>query len=661
MDYSTTNPETTMACRTALVIALGLGCIGIAEAQTIMPPEPIPVEDLRGFDSYLETQDLGVLGEPLTEAQLTRRLSRLYWYQSRIMRAQVDGDYRDAEHLLDEAMTEVNVLASQEGTVELARYKELFRTIVTEHGEYFGDDGNLEQEYGDVFELRTAMFDIQSRVANPTAKATELPEVEPVATVVPMTQNQLVEATIQWLLEERRDWVIRCMSRADTYFPMISQIFEEEGVPDELKYLAVPESALNPQARSSANAVGMWQFMAATGRGMGLTINEYVDERLDPVKATRAAARHMKELYDYYGRSWHVALAGYNCSPRCVRRAISRAGGTRQNPPSFWAIRPYLPKETRGYVPLFIASTLIMSNPTAYGLPANSTGPEFAYDEVRVNGMLTLETVAEMVGVTTQRIRELNPELRRNTLPPGTTPYTLRIPLNTFARFLDAFERLPDDKKRSQGIYTVRRGDTLSRIAKRHGVSLNTLMATNNLRRTTIYPNQRLVVPGGSSRGVATISSDGARSVLWGSRTVQPIQFNAVAADPPSNSPVTLARTSSSSRTSARSTSSNQSSGSTITHRVRRGETLSELADKYGTSVSSIRSLNGIRGSTIRVGQSLRIGATRGASVVHVVRRGENLTTIARRYGTTVTRIRSANGISGSRIYPGQRLTISRP
>ncbi|MDE2731080.1 MAG: LysM peptidoglycan-binding domain-containing protein [Bacteroidota bacterium] len=643
--------------RKHIIAILGLGLVlgGTARAQTIIPPDPIPVEELRGFDRYVIGGDLGSPGGPLTEEQLTRRMSRLYWYQSRILRAQVDGEYRVAEEFLHRAMSEVDALAAQEDITGLARYKELFRTIVTEHDQYFGEDYAASQrEYGDVFALRAEMFDFQATITNPTAEATQLPEIEPVATTVPMTQNRAVEGSIQWLLSDKRETILRFTRRADTYFPMIEQIFREEGVPDELKYLAVGESGLRPRVVSSASAVGMWQFMRATGAAYGLEVNDYVDERMDPIKATRAAAKHLKDLHRTYWGDWHVALAGYNCSPRCIKRAISRAGRTTANPPSFWTMSPYLPKQTQGYIPQFIAFALIMSNPTAFGLPAASDGPEFAYDVVPVLGMLSLETIAEMVGTTKDEIQDLNPELRRGVLPPSAEPYPLRIPLNTFARFAEAFEQLPDSKKRPPATHVVRRGDTLGRISSRYGTSVQTLMRTNGLRRTVIHPGQELVVPGASRRGVAELSGDGVESVRWGERVRRPIEFNEEIAETAKRStPARLASTSSSTRnvsTAARSTSA-----ATITHRVRRGDTLGRLASRYNTSVRAIQQQNGLRGTRIRVGQQLKIPQE---AQIHTVRRGENLTRIASRYGTTVQKIKSANNLRSSRIYPGQKLKI---
>src|SRR5690606_2025885 len=166
-----------------------------------------------------------------------------------------------------------------------------------------------------------------------------------------MSANKVVEQAINEYLQNRQAVLRLWIERSHTYFPMIEQIFEEERIPNELKYIALGESSLNPTAHSWVGAAGMWQFMPATGRSSGLEINDWIDERRDPEKSTRAAARHLKELYESYGRNWHLALAGYNCSYRCITRAVRRAGGTLTDPPSYWEIYPYLPRETRDFIP----------------------------------------------------------------------------------------------------------------------------------------------------------------------------------------------------------------------------------------------------------------------------------------------------------------------
>ncbi len=619
----------------------------------------------RGYDRYALSQDCGNPRSSLTEDQITCRVSRAYRLQARSIRAQADGDLYSAERYMNQVMDELVVLSKQSDFVSQTQFRELYRTIVYEHETGPDTRMNEPQEYGEIYAFRDAMFGAQSRIVAPMATATSLPRVKPVATTIPMTQNKLVEDRIAWWLEEdRRDVVIRWLGRADAYFPMIEQIFAEEGVPDELKYLAGVESGLRTRIQSPAKAVGMWQFIASTGRAMGLRIDEYVDERMDPVKATRAAARHLKQLYGYYGGDWQVALSGYNCSPKCVLKAISRAGGKRKNPPSYWQIRRHLPPETQKYIPKFISLALIMSNPAKFGLPAVSNGPEFTYDEVTVSGMLKLETIARMVGTTTRHIQELNPELRRGILPPDRTPYTLRIPANTFAKFADAFEQLPDEEKAMPGEHRVRRGENLGRIARRYGVTVRAIQNANGLgNRTRIHPNDRLVIPGMSGRGVAKLEGTSARLVAWGKRATRPIAFDSKMAEAARRTPVKLAsntrtrpaENNSSSNQTTQNSGSPGSTQSSIIHTVRRGDTLSELATEFGTTVSAIQQANGLRGTRISRGQRLKIPSGR---ITHTVRRGENLGILAKRYGTTVQNIRSVNNLRSNTIYPGQKLLI---
>src|SRR5688572_13051849 len=256
-----------------------------------------------------------------------------------------------------------------------------------------------------------------------------------------MTANRVVEKSINHFLQNRQSLLRTWISRGQIYFPMIEKIFAEEGVPDELKYLALGESSLTPTIRSTAGAVGMWQFMAATARSEGLRVDSWVDERRDPEKSTRAAAQHLKALNESYNGRWHLSLAGYNCSYRCIKRAVELAGGTLENPPSYWDIYPNLPRETREFVPGYIAASLIVSNPSLYGIEVEDLGQEFAYDIVSIQGMLSLEEAARLAGTDMATIRNLNPALLKSTLPEGDEPYDLKIPLGGYDRFVAAFNQ----------------------------------------------------------------------------------------------------------------------------------------------------------------------------------------------------------------------------
>ncbi|MFQ5568704.1 MAG: LysM peptidoglycan-binding domain-containing protein [Rhodothermales bacterium] len=638
------------------------------------PPDLIPSNQLRGYGAVQEEGDLGVLSEGLTEAQVLRRLGRLYRYQSEILAAQANQDGEHTEQVLDLAMTELGTLAQVEGIAERPRYRELYLTIVTEYERYYGvPDTVLTLPYGSIFALRSDVFALLDDVEEPLLEDVTLPALPPMRTVVPMTTNRVVERTINYFLTQKRDVLERWMARADTYFPMIEQIFQEEGVPDELKYLALVESGLNPRARSWARAVGMWQFVSATGRAYGLQVTSWVDERMDPEQATRAAARHLKDLYEMYGNNWHVAMAGYNCSPRCIKRAIRKAGGTVANPPSYWDMYRYLPRETRGYVPQFIAFAIIMSNPEAFGLANVPKGPKYAYDYVPVQGMLLLEDVARMAGTDVATIKALNPNLRRGTLPPSKSAFMLRIPLGTYEQFADAFEKLPDSAKRTASEYVVRRGDSLGKIGSKFGVSVSALKSANNLRGTLIHPGQHLVVPVPSYGGTVSLAEAKAVSVQYGMRTIRPIEpdGNLTLASAGNGTPVVNASNATprtgnggaSASSTPKATTSKSSSETRIVYKVRRGDTLGKIARKYGVTVSDLQRWNNISGTRIKSGQRLYLYSSGPASsqpdrIVYKVRRGDTLGKIAQKYSVSVRSLRTWNSLSSTKIKVGQRLTI---
>lgn len=439
----------------------------------------------------------------LSDAQVLERLSRLYRYQSEILTAQSRSDGQAVDGLFELAMADLGRLAREEGIRESthgARFNEVYRSLVTEYERYYHvSPDDLAVQRGDIFELRAEVFAaLNDAASDPELVDVVLPELRPVAeATIPMTRHPLVEASIAFLLRAPERNVQGWMTRAETYFPMIEQIFREEGVPDELKYLAMIESGLNPRAQSRAQAVGMWQFMRPTGAAYGLNVDTYVDERMDPEKATRAAARHLRDLYAQYGNNWHLAIAGYNCSPRCINNGLAQARRAGIQNPTFWDIFQYLPRETRNYVPMFIAAALVVSNADHIaGLESVQPGPRFEYDVVPVRGSLTLSRVAEMAGTTEDVLRALNPSLRRPQLPATAGTFGLRLPVGTGQRFYTAYTGLPAQQTTmaEQG-YTVGAGETLTRIARQYGVSEAALRQRNNLPTSEVQPGMRLTIP----------------------------------------------------------------------------------------------------------------------------------------------------------------------
>ncbi len=650
------------------------------ERMQALPAQSIEPPAIRSLTIAVAQSDT------VTNTSFLERLSVLYSYQSDLMAALARDDEDAAANLLDMAMAELGELVQRDYIAEDPRFNSAYRVLVDEYERAYGPSDTLFAAFGDIYDVRKALFAELESIEDPLLEDVAPSGLQPVGTEFPMTMNRLVESSMQFLLRERRETLQIWLQRADTYFPMIEQIFEEEGVPDELKYLAMIESGLNPRARSWASAVGMWQFIAATGRAYDLNVNAWVDDRMDPELATRAAAKHLKDLYRMYDEDWQIALSGYNCSPRCIRRAMRRSGVEE---PTFWDIYPYLPRETRNYIPTYIATSLIASNPEAYGLERGAVGPEYTYHVVPVTGMLSLSDVATMAGTDVATIKALNPNLRRDTLPPTVGAFYLRVPIGSYDSFVASYEALPESAKRPSGEYIVRRGDTLSGIGQQFGVSVAMIMQKNGLRTTNIRIGQRLVVPIAEySNTIPDIQFADASSseILYRPRVNRPILMeqqvsssastqgntrtdaspNTASNAASGGTPVrTVSQTSASSDSKTASESSKPEAPVRIVYTVRRGDTLSGIANRYAVPVRSIQGWNSLRGSRINVGQRLEI-FTDGRSapsapsgpITHRVQRGDTLSEIADQYDVTVSQLRQWNNIRGSNIRIGQRLSV---
>jgi len=682
--------------------------VGLVQTQTVrstygqqsdairisaLPTSPLPVEA-----PSLKRSSLGAgvasEGDTLTSAQLLQRIGRIYDYQSRILTAASVEDFTQVENLLDRSMTELQRLMTYPDVVERARFRELYRTVITEYERYYQVPmDSLSLPFGDIFSVHGEMFAVLNNLDDPLLEDVTFPSLGPVATTIPMTQNRLVQQSIAYLKKSPEKHLYNWMGRAETYFPMIERVLAEEGLPDELKYLAMIESGLNPRARSWAAANGMWQFIAATGRAYDLQVNSWVDERLDPEKSTRAAARHLKDLHKHFGGDWQLALAGYNCSPARIKRAMRRAEARLGRKATFWDIYNDIPRETRNYVPMFIAASLVASNPTEFGIDASKVeqGPQYAYHYVPVRGFLSLQEIADMARTDESMIQALNPELRRSQVPPSNDGYRIRIPLGTYDHFEDAYAKLPPSKRQSTDSYVVRRGDTLGKIARQYGVSVATLMQTNNLRGTTIGIGQRIVVPVPSydtSPLLADLNGADVVTVDYGRTIVRPIlasnsSGHSRAAATTNRTPVRTASTTASTQTPARTSNATANSSANesearkveeeterdattrIVYTVRRGDNLTEIAKKYGVSISDIRTWNKMSGSRIQVGQRLHLFETnpdqpeqRPTTTTYRVRRGDTLGEIAGRHGVSIAEVRRWNSLSTTVIRVGQRLTI---
>lgn len=340
--------------------------------------------------------------------------------------------------------------------------------------------------------------------------------------------NASLESVIKGYLKNRRRTMARLMALSDYYFPMFEEELDRQGLPLEMKYLAVVESALDPRATSRVGATGLWQFMFNTGRLFGLEVNSYVDERSDPIMATEAAAKYLKSLYSSLG-DWDLALAAYNSGPGNVSKAIRRSGGYR----NYWNIRQHLPRETAGYVPAFLATMYIFEYAEEHGFKSN--GPRYPYiatDTLKVKKMISLQQVADITNLDLDELEFLNPSYKLGIIPVVKDEnYVLRLPVDAIGTFVNNEEAiyayataefnkrekpLPEFIEQSDKIrYRVRSGDYLGKIAERYGVSVSRIKKWNGLRsnrlrigqRLTIYPRKLNIKP--SNKKSSTSASVG--------------------------------------------------------------------------------------------------------------------------------------------------------
>jgi membrane-bound lytic murein transglycosylase D len=335
-----------------------------------------------------------------------------------------------------------------------------------------------------------------------------------------LSYNSTIEAFIHLYVSRRRELSSRCLGRAEQYFPLFEETLDKYNLPLELKYLAVVESALDAQARSRAGAVGLWQFMYGTGKNFGLTIDSYVDERNDPRASTEAACKYLSYLHKMFG-DWNLALAAYNCGEGRVAKAIRRSGGKK----NYWEIYPYLPSETRGYVPAFIAVNYLFAHANDHQIVATpSAYKAYEIDSIHIENKMTFSEIAELLDVQESIIEDLNPIYRLKTIPAYKHFNVVYLPkekANIWVANLDTITAIISKKPevitepvvieapKNELYYTVRSGDYLGKIASRNGVSVRQIQQWNNLNGTNLRVGQKLVIysNGNTPKPAVTASS----------------------------------------------------------------------------------------------------------------------------------------------------------
>ncbi len=335
-----------------------------------------------------------------------------------------------------------------------------------------------------------AFEDLSVTETDPEASDDDLPEV-------PVVVNRSVQSYIKYFETRGRKHFERWLGRSQDYMAMLRGILREEGLPEDLSYIAFIESGLNPKARSNAKAVGMWQFIKGTAKIYGLRVDWWIDERMDPEKATYAAAKYFKNLYGEFG-SWYLAAAGYNAGEGRVRRVVRK-----HKSEDFWVLasrKKSFARETKDYVPKYLAAMLIAKDPTSYGFDEQETGDGtgISYDKIKVSQATDLKVIAEAAGTSVDVIKELNPELLRWFTPPNYPDYEIKIPAGKAGVFAENMNNIPPAKRIAFLSHKVKRGDTVSTIARRYGTSVNPILYINNMSGTDkrrLKPGTYIMIP----------------------------------------------------------------------------------------------------------------------------------------------------------------------
>jgi membrane-bound lytic murein transglycosylase D len=447
--------------------------------------------------------------------------------------------------------------------------------------------------------------------------------IENIRTPIPLTFNDEVKQYIDLYAVKKRGLTERVMGLSTLYFPQFEEILDQQGLPLEFKYLSVVESALNPVAVSRVGATGLWQFMLNTGRLYDLKVTSYVDERKDPYKATLAACRYFKDMYAIY-KDWLLVIASYNCGPGNVNKAIARSGGKTD----FWEISPYLPRETRGYVPAFIAVTYLMHYAAEHNL--SPVPPSISYyeaDTVMVHQRVSLKQVAASVNMPEELLRYLNPEYKKGIIPEMEEPCVLRLPSNRLNAYFASLNSIfvPEDidaaspvattagkgnydyvTKTVKKVHSVRRGENLSIIASRYDCSVTDLKHWNRLRSTRIAQGQRLAV-------YVTVREKVAVKTAPSNVSVQPHDDTVLNKEIPGDTSARNAATNNSALTAQASpgpAAAVKGDEKIQYHVVQPGDTLWNIALRYdGVTVQELRRINGLSSNSnaLKVGTRLKV------------------------------------------------------
>ena len=471
---------------------------------------------------------------------------------------------------------------------------------------------------------------------------------------IPNLTDERIERQIRWFIQKNPRGLRVAYARSGRYGDMIRRELALRGLPGELQWMPVIESAYHPLAYSWANAAGLWQFIPETGKRYGLSRNSWVDDRMDPFKASQAASAYLNDLYDLFG-DWLLAIAAYNCGEARVLKAINRYGTN-----DYWKLK--LPKETLDYVPRFLAVVAIIENPERYGFTLPEPLAPYVFEEARIEKSIALSDAAQVIGISSDQLKALNTGLRNGVIPPGG--YDLRVPLGSSAPLLARLSDIPESRyapaaaTTAAKAYKVKRGDSLARIASRYGTTAAVLKNLNNLRRGKLKVGQTLQLPGKVVDAPLLASTTPKKAKAPRPQAV--------------DSPLVAS--------------------SERTYKVKRGDTLFRIAQQHGFTVEALKEANKLKSIALKTGQKLTIPGTvsspsellatresvtetptpkrvvtvseterspKAAASTYKIRSGDTLMKIADRHGVTLAALKKANPrVKPKRLSTGQKLVI---
>ncbi len=464
---------------------------------------------------------------------------------------------------------------------------------------------------------------------------------------IALPYHESVQKYVDLFIFKRPEYIRRMLGKVPVFFPLYEKMLAQYDLPDEIKYLSIVESALDPRAVSRSGAGGLWQFMPGTGRDMRLYQDEFIDERMDPVKSTEAACKYLRDLYNIFG-DWHLALAAYNCGPNAVKRAMRRSGGD-----SFWSVYDHLPKETRSYVPLFITTTYFMRHAGDHGIFADAFETVIPNDTIQISGYFNLETFSKQSNMPLADLQKLNPALNATILPEYTNRYPLRVPRQQYAYFSGRRQAIMDSASR-----------------------LPVVMAHVLLARA-----ETILLPDNALARLTTTDKNPLAGLILADDTDEPVRV--AFAQKPKPVPVTdeeeeegdeEAEADEPAATAVQRNIRRQ------THVARQGDNLTAIANQYGVTIADIKHWNHLRSTHLHSGQTLiiqrvvreevavaaaAIPAARQSLIKHYksryhrVEQGDTLWNIVRRYdGLTIEELKKMNHIKGNTLQPGQTLKV---